>query len=50
MRPLHHALVRRLVFDTLTVAQARQLGTVSQRISTAIGPDEAWRPPAREHS
>ena len=43
--PAHHALVRRVIFDSLTVAQTRQLGVISQRISTAIGPDEAWKPP-----
>lgn len=43
--PAHHALVRQLVFDGLTVAQTRKLGVISQRISTAIGPDESWKPP-----
>ncbi|MFJ4173474.1 MarR family winged helix-turn-helix transcriptional regulator [Microbacterium sp. NPDC089696] len=43
--PGHQALVRRLVFDTLTEAQARQLGTVSRRIASAIGPGEPWSPP-----
>lgn len=45
--PAHHALVRTLVFGSLTDAQTRQLRTISQRISTAIRPDEGWRPPAR---
>ncbi len=42
--PAHHALVRRLIFDTLTTAQARQLRTISRRVSAAIGPDDGWRP------
>ncbi|WP_433676283.1 MarR family winged helix-turn-helix transcriptional regulator [Microbacterium gorillae] len=44
--PAHQALVRRLVFDTLTPAQARQLRTVSTKIATAVDPTEPWRPPA----
>ncbi|MFK4790704.1 MarR family winged helix-turn-helix transcriptional regulator [Microbacterium sp. ZW T5_56] len=44
--PAHQALVRRLVFDTLTAAQARQLRTVSTKIATAIDSTEIWRPPA----
>lgn len=44
--PAHHALVRRLVFDSLTPAQTRQLRTVSTKIATAIDPAEAWRPPS----
>lgn len=46
--PAHHALVRELVFESLTAAQTRQLRAISQRISAAIGPDEAWRPPTLE--
>jgi len=46
--PAHHALVRELVFESLTAAQRRQLRTISQRISAAIGPDESWRPPTLE--
>lgn len=42
--PGHHALVRRLVFDTLTPAQARQLGALSQRLSAAIGSSPSWHP------
>ncbi|MEV4669578.1 MarR family winged helix-turn-helix transcriptional regulator [Microbacterium sp. LWO12-1.2] len=42
--PAHHALVRRLIFDTLTTAQARQLRTISRRVSATIGPDDGWRP------
>ncbi|UOQ58473.1 MarR family transcriptional regulator [Leucobacter allii] len=45
--PGHHALVRRLVFDSLTAAQLRQLSTISRRISTAVDPAPAWRPAAR---
>ncbi|WP_067196110.1 hypothetical protein [Microbacterium sp. XT11] len=43
--PAHHALVRQLVFDSLTSAQARQLRSLSDRITAAIGPAEGWRPP-----
>ncbi|MEV4736035.1 MULTISPECIES: MarR family winged helix-turn-helix transcriptional regulator [unclassified Microbacterium] len=43
--PGHQALVRELVFDTLTAAQARQLGVISRRIATAVGPGEPWSPP-----
>ncbi|MFJ2368134.1 MarR family winged helix-turn-helix transcriptional regulator [Microbacterium sp. NPDC087665] len=42
--PGHQALVRRLVFDALTDAQARQLGTISRKVSAAVGPDAAWSP------
>lgn len=42
--PGHQALVRRLVFDALTDAQARQLGTISQKVSAAVGPDVTWTP------
>ncbi|MCD2497880.1 MarR family winged helix-turn-helix transcriptional regulator [Microbacterium nymphoidis] len=44
--PAHQALVRRVVFDTLTPAQARQLRTVSTKIASAIDPAESWHPPA----
>lgn len=44
--PAHHALVRRLVFESITAPQARQLSAIAQRIAAAIGPDESWRPPA----
>ncbi|MDJ0350554.1 MarR family winged helix-turn-helix transcriptional regulator [Cryobacterium sp. PH29-G1] len=43
--PGHNALVRRLVFDALTHSQVTQLGIISRRISTAIGPDVTWTPP-----
>ncbi|WP_144876941.1 MarR family winged helix-turn-helix transcriptional regulator [Microbacterium sp. 1.5R] len=46
--PGHQALVRQLVFDALTAAQARQLGEISRRIATAVGPGEPWSPPAPE--
>lgn len=42
--PGHQELVRRLVFDTLTEAQARRLGAMSRRIATAVGPGEPWSP------
>lgn len=42
--PGHQALVRRLVFDTLTTAEATQLGNISRRIATAVGPGEPWSP------
>ncbi|MHC9044555.1 MarR family winged helix-turn-helix transcriptional regulator [Microbacterium saperdae] len=43
--PGHHALVQRVVFDALTRGQVAQLGVISRRISTAIGPESAWSPP-----
>lgn len=46
--PAHHALIRRLVFGSLSAAQARQLAALAGRISTAIGPDQGWRPPSAE--
>ncbi|MFB7718516.1 MarR family winged helix-turn-helix transcriptional regulator [Nocardia sp. NPDC056100] len=42
--PGHVALVRKLVFDSLTRAQAEQLGRSSLRIAQAIRADEPWRP------
>ena len=42
--PGHQALVRRLVFDALTDAQARQLGTISRKVAAAVGPDVGWSP------
>lgn len=44
--PAHHALVRHLVFGSITAPQARQLSAIAQRITAAIGPDESWHPPA----
>ncbi len=43
--PAHHALVRQLVFDSLTENQARQLATAARRISATINPEPAWTPP-----
>lgn len=42
--PGHVALVRRLVFDSLTRTQARQLRDSSRRITAAIRADGDWRP------
>ncbi|MDR6866430.1 DNA-binding MarR family transcriptional regulator [Microbacterium resistens] len=44
--PGHHALVARLVFASLTDAQARQLGAISRRISAAIDSSPTWNPSA----
>ena len=43
--PAHQALVRSLVFDSLTAAQARQLGVVSRRIAEAVSDTPVWTPP-----
>ncbi|NPC95420.1 MarR family winged helix-turn-helix transcriptional regulator [Nocardioides sp. zg-DK7169] len=45
--PGHVELVERLVLGPLTRAQARQLGDISRRITSAIRSEEGWRPPAR---
>ncbi|AVL96199.1 MarR family transcriptional regulator [Microbacterium paraoxydans] len=45
--PAHQALIRRVVFDTLTPAQARQLGAASRKISAALSPDPTWAPGAK---
>lgn len=42
--PAHHALVQQLVFGSITQPQARQLGTISQRISNAVDASPVWRP------
>ncbi len=42
--PAHHALIRSLVFDTLTDAQARQLGVISRKVAEGIGPGGVWSP------
>ncbi|BDY26208.1 MarR family winged helix-turn-helix transcriptional regulator [Mycolicibacterium mageritense] len=42
MAPSHIATVREYVFDRLTRAQARQLGTISQRILDGLPPDDTW--------
>lgn len=44
--PAHQALIRRLVFDTLTDAQARQLGVISRKVAEAAGPGGVWSPGA----
>jgi DNA-binding MarR family transcriptional regulator len=45
--PAHHALVERLVFESLTDQQVRQLGTISRRIAEAIDPSApVWSPEA----
>lgn len=43
--PAHQALVRSLVFDSLTTAQARQLGVVSRRIAEAVSDTPVWTTP-----
>ena len=48
--PGHHALVRQVVFETLTPTQARQLGTISRRLSSAVGPEQTWTPSEKLHS
>ena len=45
--PAHHALIERLVFDTLTQGQARQLGVISRRISEAIDSAPIWLVPSQ---
>ncbi|QNO38259.1 MarR family transcriptional regulator [Protaetiibacter sp. SSC-01] len=42
--PGHVDLVRRVVFGSLTPAQARALGESSRRITSALRADGAWRP------
>lgn len=42
--PGHVALVRALVFDSLSAAQAKQLGASSRRITQAINAEGAWAP------
>ena len=42
--PGHQALVRRVVFDALTPAQARQLGVISRRIAEAVSDTPVWSP------
>jgi DNA-binding MarR family transcriptional regulator len=44
--PGHVAEVRRLVFDPLTKAQARQLSDIGARIQRAIGPRDGCSPPS----
>jgi DNA-binding MarR family transcriptional regulator len=45
--PGHEDTVRRLVFDSLTQAQARQLRDISRRVTKAIRADDGWRPSSR---
>lgn len=45
--PGHISTVRRLVLDSLTDAQARQLRKISRQILEAIGDSESWRPTPR---
>jgi DNA-binding MarR family transcriptional regulator len=40
--PSHVAAVREFIFDRLTRAQARQLGTICQRILDGLPPDDSW--------
>ena len=40
--PSHVAAVREFIFDRLTRAQARQLGTICQRILNGLPPDDSW--------
>jgi DNA-binding MarR family transcriptional regulator len=40
--PSHVHDVREFVFDRLTRQQARQLGTISQRILDGLPPDDSW--------
>lgn len=42
--PEHVAFVRRVVFESLSPAQARTLGRASRRITSAIREDGGWRP------
>jgi DNA-binding MarR family transcriptional regulator len=42
--PGHVELVERVVFGSLTRAQARQLGEISRRITGAIRSEDGWRP------
>jgi len=46
--PAHDALVQRLVFDTLTPAQARQLGVIARRLAEAVDGAPVWSPPSAE--
>lgn len=42
--PGHVELVNRLIFDSLTQAQTRQLRDISTRITSAIRSDGGWQP------
>ncbi|ROP66487.1 MarR family winged helix-turn-helix transcriptional regulator [Curtobacterium sp. ZW137] len=43
--PAHQALVRRLVFDTISTAQARQLGAIARGVAGAVDAAPTWHPP-----
>ncbi len=43
--PGHTAMVRHVVFDSLTRTQARHLREISSRVLTALGPESGWQPP-----
>ncbi|MGW1227946.1 MarR family winged helix-turn-helix transcriptional regulator [Streptomyces sp. NPDC001478] len=45
--PGHEATVNRLVFDSLTAAQTRQLRDISRRITTAIRSEDGWTLPPK---
>ncbi|MEE1735161.1 MarR family transcriptional regulator [Streptomyces sp. BE147] len=45
--PGHEATVNRLVFDSLTTAQTRQLREISRRITTAIRTEDGWTLPPK---
>lgn len=42
--PAHHALIRRLIFESISPAQAKALGVITRKVSATIGPDAGWRP------
>ncbi|SDS25645.1 DNA-binding transcriptional regulator, MarR family [Brevibacterium siliguriense] len=42
--PKHVAFVRRVIFESLTPDQARELGSASRRITSAIRDEGSWRP------
>ncbi len=42
--PGHVDLVTRVVFGSLTAAQARQLGVITRRILSSIGDEPGWNP------
>lgn len=42
--PAHHALIRHLIFDSISATQAKSLGSITRKISATIGPDGGWSP------
>jgi DNA-binding MarR family transcriptional regulator len=42
--PAHHALVEKLVFDSLTAAQVKQFAEISKRVAIAIDATAPWAP------